>query len=99
MYLASMSGAFKALERRIDVAADRWNVDFVPELSELQPIRDTDGRELMNEEQQRTQAIKKAADAIELDEREAERIAEELNETNEKAEQRAAEIRARFERR
>lgn len=52
-FIVMASGAFKALGRRINEAADRWSVDFVPELSELQPIKDTDGRTLMNEEQQR----------------------------------------------
>lgn len=42
------------------------------------------------------QSLAKAASAVELDEREAERVAEGLNETNEKAAQKAAELRAKF---
>lgn len=97
-YVAAQSNAFKALRNRIDGAADRWSVDFVPTLSELQSFKDANG-ETVTPEAQRAEAVQKAADAVELDERIPERVAAEEAAEEAQAGRRAAEIRAQFERR
>lgn len=94
-YVASVTQAHKALRKRIDEAADHWDAEFVPLLCELEPVTGDDGKEISPAEQ-RAEAVKKAADAIDLDERGAEHVAELEAAENAQAERKAARIRAQF---
>ena len=98
-YMTVRASQLKNLKSALDTASSRWGTHFVPVLTELQPIRDTAGRPLMNEEQQRTQAIRKVVDAVSIDVDHAyasEELACTIEVKNEESEQAAAKLREKY---
>lgn len=97
-YLAVRASLLKNLQTGLAAAADRWGTHFLPTLAELEPIKDASGEAVTTPAQQRAEAVQRAADNIGVADCASEELAHAIAAENEKAEQRAAEIRAKFAR-
>ncbi len=88
VYLITRAQQFEIDTNAISEAAARWAVDFVPELTAFETTTAPDGKEV-TPEQQRDEAIKNAAERVDVNnttaEQLTERITKEQNEGTRKA--------------
>lgn len=67
IYLLIQSGAFNAARRELTNISEKWSTAFVPEISDLKPVRDPDTGEIVSTpEQQHTQAVEAAAETVDI---------------------------------
>lgn len=67
VYLLIQSGAFNAARRELTNISEKWSTAFVPEISDLKPVRDPDtGKIVSTPEQQHTQAVEAAAETVDI---------------------------------
>ena len=67
IYLLIQSGAFNAARRELANISEKWGTAFVPSISELKPVKDAASGEIISTpEQQHTQAVEAAAEAVDI---------------------------------
>lgn len=76
--------------KAITEAATRWGVDFVPEITAFEPIKDAEGGEI-TPEQQRAEAVRDAAQRVGVSDTTAEQTAQRITQEQAEADRRAAE--------
>lgn len=90
VFLTLRAQEFENSLKAVTEAGERWSVDFVPEITAFEPVRDADGEEI-TPEQQRAEAVKDAAQRVGVSDTTAEQTAQRITQEQAEADRRAAE--------
>ena len=89
VYLILRKQEFEGAMKSVTEAAERWSVDFVPEITAFEPVKTDDGGEI-TPEQQRAEAVKEAAQRVGVADTTAEQLAQAITAQQAEADRKAA---------
>ena len=92
VYLLLRKQEFESAMNSVKDAGERWSVDFVPEITAFELVKDSDGGEI-TPEQQRAEAVKDAAQRVGVSDTTAEQMTQRITQEQAEADRRAAEGR------
>lgn len=92
VYLVLRKQEFESAMNAVTEAGTRWSVDFVPEITAFEPVKADDGGEI-TPEQQRSEAVKDAANRVGVSDTTAEQLSQRVTQEQAEADRRAAEGR------
>ena len=90
VYLILRKQEFEGTMKSVTEAAERWSVDFVPEITTFEPVKTDDGGEI-TPEQQRAEAVKEAAQRVGVADTAAEQLTQAVTAQQKEADRKAAE--------
>lgn len=90
VYLIMRKQEFESAMNTVSEAGERWSVDFVPEITAFEPIKDAEGGEI-TPEQQRAEAVKDAVQRVGVSDTTAEQLTQRITQEQAEADRRAAE--------
>ena len=92
VYLIMRKQEFESAMNAVTEAGTRWSMDFVPEITAFEPIKDAEGGEI-TPEQQRAEAVKDAVQRVGVSDTTAEQLTQHVTQEQAEADRRAAEGR------
>lgn len=90
VYLVLRKQEFESAMNAVTEAGTRWSMDFVPEITAFEPIKDAEGGEI-TPEQQRAEAVKDAVQRVGVSDTTAEQLTQRITQEQAETDRRAAE--------